>query len=144
MKHRLSRANPPQAMQAQSAQPLASVRVLLVEDEFDVANLLLFILNEAGAEIMWVTQSADAIACLQEFCPDILLCNVRLPDRDGDWLIGEIRRAESGTTQHLPAIAITSYTREVAAEKMLQAGFERFLPKDFDTAQLISTILDLV
>lgn len=144
MKHHSSRANPPQEMQAPPAHPLTGVRGLLVEDELDVANLLLFILNEAGAEIMWVTQLADAIACLRQFHPDVLLCNVRLPDRDGDWLIGEIRRAESGTTRHLPAIAITSYTREVAANRMLQAGFERFLSKDFDAAQLVSTILELV
>ncbi|MEP0913264.1 response regulator [Leptolyngbya sp. GB1-A1] len=144
MKHHSNRANPPQEMQAPPAQPLRGIRGLLVEDEFDVANLLLFILSDAGAEIIWVTQSADAIACLRQFHPDVLLCNVRLPDRDGNWLIREIRRAESGTTQHLPAIAITSYTREVAADRMLQAGFERFLTKDFDAAQLISTILELV
>jgi CheY-like chemotaxis protein len=131
-------------MQARQEQPLAGVRVLLVEDEFDVANLLLFILAEAGAEVVWMMRATEAFACLRHLHPHVLLSNVRLPDRDGDWLIQEIRQAESEAIEHLPAIAITSYTRDVAAERMLEAGFDRFLTKDFDVEQLISTILDMV
>jgi CheY-like chemotaxis protein len=131
-------------MQAQQGQPLSGVRVLLVEDEFDIANLLLFILVEAGAEVVWMMQAIEAFACLHHLHPHVLLSNVRLPDRNGDWLIQEIRQAESETIEHLPAIAITSFTRDVAAEGMLEAGFDRFLTKDFDVERLISTILDLV
>lgn len=130
--------------QANPDQPLAGIQVLLVEDEFDIANLLLFILSEAGAEAVWVMQSNDALACLHHFHPDILLSNVRLPDRDGDWLIQEIRQAELERIAHLPAIAITSYTREVSADKVLEAGFNRFMPKHFDPEEIISTILDLI
>lgn len=130
--------------QANREQPLAGVQVLLVEDEFDVANLLLFILNEAGAETVWVMQSNDALACLHHFHPDILLSNIRLPDCDGDWLIQQLRHAESERGTHIPAIAITSYTRDVAANKMLEAGFDRFLSKPFDPEEIISIILALV
>jgi CheY-like chemotaxis protein len=131
-------------MQGHSAKPLVGVRALLVEDEFDVANLLLFILAEAGAEVFWVMQSCDALACLPDIRPNVLLSNIRLPDQDGDWLIRAIRQAEVESGHHLPAIAITSYTREVAEHKMLEAGFERFLPKNFDPDQLIAAILELV
>ncbi len=133
----------PQVLRSQ-AQPLMGLRILLVEDEFDIANLLLFILADAGAEVVWVAQSSDALACLPDIHPDILLSNIKLPDEDGDWLIQAIREAESETFHHLPAIAISSYTREVAEHQMLEAGFERFLPKIFDSDQLIATILELV
>ncbi|WP_088889538.1 response regulator [Leptolyngbya ohadii] len=124
--------------------PLAGVQVLLVEDEFDIATLLLFILLEAGAEAVWVVQSREALDCLDHFHPDILLSNIKLPDHDGDWLIQEIRQAESVEMPRLPAIAITSYTRDVAATQVLEAGFDRFMPKHFDPEEIISTILDLV
>ncbi len=143
MQSRTTRSNASQK-QTSSAQPLAGLRVLLVEDEFDVASLLLFILAEAGAEVVWVAQSSDALACLPTVHPDILLSNIRLPDQDGDWLIQAIREAESETHHHLPAVAITSYTREVTEQKVLEAGFERFLSKTFDPDQLIATILELV
>ena len=144
MQHHSRQTDATGKTQAEHEQPLAGLQVLLVEDEFDIADLLLFILREAGAEAVWVMQSNDALTCLHHFHPDILLSNVRLPDRDGDWLIQEIRQAELERIARLPAIAITSYTREFAADKMLEAGFDRFLPKRFDSAEIISTILDLV
>jgi PleD family two-component response regulator len=106
MKHYPSQTGATCKTQAKHKQPLARVQVLLVEDEVDVANLLLFILNEAGAEVLWVMQSNDALACLHHFHPDILLSNIRLPDHDGDWLIQEIRQAELERMAHLPAIAL--------------------------------------
>ena len=144
MKHNPSQTDGTCKTQADCEYPLAGVQVLLVEDEFDVADLLLFILNQAGAEVIWVMQSNDAVACLHHFHPDILVSNIRLPDRDGDWLIQQIRQTELERITHLPAIAITSYTREVAANKVLEAGFDRFLPKHFDSEEIISSILALV
>ncbi|WP_088889535.1 response regulator [Leptolyngbya ohadii] len=130
--------------QASLAEPLRGVRVLLVEDELDVATLLLFILTEAGAEVAWVAQSADALICLQDVHPHILISNVKLPDYDGDWLIQAIRATELDNHHHLPAIAITSHTRDIAEQRMLDAGFERFLPKTFEPDQLIAAILELL
>ncbi len=127
-----------------SQKPLAGVKILLVEDERDVADLLLFIFEGAGAEVVWVTRAAEALVQLHDFQPDVLVCDIRLPDCNGNLLIQAIRRLELNTTQHLPAIAVTSYTREFASEKMLDAGFDRFLSKDFDINQFIAAILDLI
>lgn len=130
--------------QAHQNQPLAGVQILLVEDEFDMANLLLFILEDAGAEVVLSMWASAALAQLARFQPDVLICDIKLPDYNGDRLIQEIRQAELNTTQHLPAIAITSYTRRVAAEAMLNCGFDRFMVKHFGPDEIISTILALV
>ncbi|MBD1847263.1 response regulator [Cyanobacteria bacterium FACHB-63] len=142
MEHSSSQVNI--TTQAHQTHPLAGVKVLLVEDECDIADLLLFILSEAGAEAIAVRQAKDALAQLHRSRPDILLSNVRLPDRNGDWLIQEIRQAEFGRMPRLPAIAVTSYTREFDANTVLEAGFDRFLPKLIDPEEIISAILDLV
>ena len=49
----------------------------------------------------------------------------------------EIRQTEAATTRHLPAIAITADTRDFTAKKLLTAGSDRFLPKDFDMERLV-------
>ncbi|MBD1847005.1 response regulator [Cyanobacteria bacterium FACHB-63] len=144
MEHSSSQVNITGKTQAHQTQPLAGVKVLLVEDECDMADLLLFILSEAGAEATWVMQANDALAQLHRSRPDILLSNIRLPDRNGNWLIQEIRQAEFGRMPHLPAIAVTSYMRGFNANTVLEAGFDRFLPKHIDPEEIISTILDLV
>jgi DNA-binding response OmpR family regulator len=69
---------------------LEGVKVVLVEDEVDIANLLLFILEEAGAEVTLFTEAESVSALLNTLKPDVLLSDVNLPGHNGDWLIRQI------------------------------------------------------
>lgn len=123
---------------------LVGVQVLLVEDELDIADLLIILLASAGAEVVWVTQASEALSLLEDLQPDVLICNIRLPDQNGDWLIQQIRAKEIESRSHLPAIAVTSYAREVTDTQMLAVGFERLVYKLNDPNELISEIATLV
>jgi CheY-like chemotaxis protein len=124
--------------------PLEGIDVLLVEDELDIAELLIVMLKCAGAKVVWAALADEALNLLEHSEPDVLVCNVRLPDRDGDWLIQQIRAKEAGGSQHLPAVAVTSYSRDITAEPMLSAGFDCFLSKLQDPNEFISTIAHLL
>ncbi|WP_242063570.1 response regulator [Nostoc sp. FACHB-892] len=127
-----------------SRQGLAGIRILLVEDEPDIADLLIFILETAGAEVMAFTNAETAFAILESFHPDILVSNVKLPDYNGDWLIEKIRGHSSPYFRQLPAIAITSYTREFSESKALNAGFDRFLVKLENLESIEGVIVELL
>ncbi len=118
--------------------------ILLVEDEPEMTALLTFILEEERAQVMAVAQAEDALALLDTLRPDLMLCNVKLPHHDGDWLVQQIRGHASAQVRQLPTIAVSSYTREVAGTAMIDAGFDRFLPKTFDPDDLVLTMLDLM
>lgn len=122
-------------------QPLAHLQVLLVEDEPDIAELLLLILRNAGAEVRLVTSAETALSLLEHYHPDVLISNVRLPEKNGDWLIRQVHAQQS--QEDLPAIAITSYSREVSQVKLLQSGFHCFMPKPLEPDDLIATVLHL-
>lgn len=122
---------------------LAGLTVLLVEDEPDIAELFTFILEEYGAEVVLVNSALEALGELGQRLPDILVSNVRLPEEDGRWLIEQVRDLE-GAWNELPAIAVTSYTREVDAEGALQSGFQHFMSKPLDPDELVQEILKLV
>lgn len=130
--------------QSRLAQPssltpkLEGIQALLVEDEADIAELFTFVLQQEGAEVVHVVLAAQALSVLKHQQPNILICNIRLPDHDGDWLMQKIRRGR--LNQAIPAIAVTSYTREVAADHMLNAGFQGFLTKPIDPDQLITVV----
>ncbi|MBD2066169.1 response regulator [Leptolyngbya sp. FACHB-671] len=126
-----------------SLAPLAGLTVLLVEDEPDIAELFTFILEEYGAEVILARSALEALGELGQRRPDILVSNVRLPQEDGRWLIEQIRQLE-GTWGELPAIAVTSYTRESNAENALEAGFQHFMSKPLDADELVQEILKLV
>jgi CheY-like chemotaxis protein len=119
---------------------LEGLQVLLVEDEPDISELFVFVLEGLGADIVRATSAAEALIALENSHPDILLCNLKLPDLDGFNLIQQIRRQEINP-EELPAIAISSYTREYSREAVLNAGFQLYLPKPIDPEELGAEIL---
>lgn len=121
---------------------LAGIQVLLVEDELEIAALFTFVLHEAGAEILPVFEASQALSMLEHEQPDVLVCNLRLPDHDGIWLIRHVRSYLN--SQQLPAIAVTSYQREFAEEPALSNGFQKFIAKPIDPDELVSSIIQLL
>ncbi|MBN4002325.1 response regulator [Nostoc sp. LPT] len=133
-----------QETELNSLQHLIGTTILLVEDEPDIADLLTFILETAGAEVMALSDAETALDLIESLHPDILVCNVKLPDHDGNWLIEQIRVNSCPSIRELPAIAITSYTREVSSHKALNAGFDRFLVKLESPEEIVDEIVHLL
>ncbi|MBE9182995.1 response regulator [Oculatella sp. LEGE 06141] len=122
---------------------LEGVQVLLVEDEPDMAELFVLILEDLGAEVILVDSACKALSIMENQHPDILVSNLRLPDESGKWLIQQIRKLEASWQRPLPAIAVTSYTREVNSDNLVEAGFHRFMPKPLDPDELVAAVLKL-
>ncbi len=121
---------------------LSGIRVLLVEDEPDIADLLIFVLETAGAEVLSFEYAELALELCESLYPDILLCNIRLPIEDGCWLIQQIRIHSCMSLRQLPAIALTSYTRDASEFQALNAGFDRFVVKFEDS--IVDEIIHLL
>ncbi|MDF5708905.1 MAG: response regulator [Nostoc sp. S4] len=127
-----------------SLECLVGIRILLVEDEPDIAELLTMILEAAGAQVMAFINAEAALDSLESLHPDILLCNAILPYHHGNWLIKQIRGHSSPYLRQLPAIAITSYTREFSINQALDAGFDRFLIKLESLEEIEGVIVELL
>lgn len=110
-------------------QPLEGIQILLVEDEPDVASLLLLILQMSGATVEHYIQAETALLALESSSPNILVSNIMLPIHDGMWLIQQIRNHPRSEIQRLPAIGVTSYDRDVYPSHVLESGFDYFLSK---------------
>jgi DNA-binding response OmpR family regulator len=133
-----------QHTQAEFLPDITSRRILLVEDEPDIAELLIILLETEGAEVIVFHDAEAALSQIESLLPDILLCNVKLPNHDGDWLVKQLRLHSNPSLQHLPAIAITSHTRDVASYQTLNAGFDRFIPKIDRLHEIVQEIVDLL
>ena len=123
---------------------LAGIQVLLVEDEPDIADLLAFVLREAGADVVEAISAFEALHKLNHYSPAVIVCNLRLPDMNGGELLQSIRFGQADASEQIPAIAVTSYTREFALTEITQAGFDAFLPKPIEPEQLVAGIQELV
>lgn len=109
-------------------QSLDGLRVLVVEDEADIREFVTAIFEAHGIGVKTVSSAAAALEALEQFRPDVLLSDIRMPDGDGYGLIQQIRALEIEQGRHIPAVAMTAYLEE-DREKAIKAGFEAHLHK---------------
>ena len=87
---------------------------------------------------------ARADSTLAQWQPDVLVCDIGLPRRDGYELIGEVRALATRRRRAIPAIALTAYASIEDRRRALAAGFEAHLAKPIDPPMLVEAVLRLV
>ncbi|MEP0919537.1 ATP-binding protein [Leptolyngbya sp. DQ-M1] len=122
---------------------LAGLCVLAVDDDAGSRDLIKWILQDLGAEVVVVTSARDAIAVLTEnpVRYNLLLADIGMPREDGYSLIRQIRALEVGG--QIPAIALTAYASDRERPLSIQAGFQLHLTKPIDSVQLANAIANL-
>jgi PAS domain S-box-containing protein len=125
-------------------QPLQGIQVLLVDDEPDARDLMVFVLQAAGAIVQATASVQEAFATLQQFRPDVLVSDIGMPEENGYSLMIKIRQQAPEVGSNIPAIALTAYAREEDREQAFAAGFQKHLSKPVVAEDLIAAILDLV
>jgi PAS domain S-box-containing protein len=124
--------------------PLLGLKILLVDDEPDVRQLIAFVLEEYGAQVTIATSAKSALAILNESLPDILISDIGMPEMDGYMLIQELRSLPDEKGGAVPAIALTAYAGESNEQKALSSGFEKHISKPVEAEILIQAIISLV
>jgi CheY-like chemotaxis protein len=117
--------------------------ILVVEDNADVRELMATILEDVGAHVMTSGSVTEALNTLETRPPDVLISDIGLPDEDGFALIREVRHRESEHGGFLPALALTGFTRAEDRVRALAAGFQGFLAKPVEPAELTAAIAAL-
>jgi two-component system, chemotaxis family, CheB/CheR fusion protein len=124
---------------------LLGLRVLVVDDEAGLLELLKTMLEEYGAQVTAVTSAKEAIAQLRanplEY--DILLSDIGMPHEDGYALIRQVRALNAELGGQIPAIALSAYARQEEQRKSLSAGFQRHIVKPVEPHRLVSMIAEL-
>lgn len=118
---------------------LQGVRVLVVDDEVDMQELMLAILEQYGAEVRVAASAAEALLLLDAFQPDILISDIGMPGVDGYMLMRQIRQRS-----RVPAIALTAYAGEYDQQQALAAGFQNHLAKPVEPEKLVQAIAQLI
>jgi CheY-like chemotaxis protein len=117
--------------------------VLLVEDDPVTLDMLKFILERSGAEVITANSADEALDALERFRPDTLVSDIAMPDRDGCDLIREVRSREPERGGKIPAVAVTAYARAEDRVRVLAAGFQMHIPKPIDPDELIAVVASL-
>lgn len=121
---------------------LRGKQILIVDDEQDTRNLLLFLLEDCGAIVTAVGSVADAIAAMNRQKPDLIVSDLGMPEADGFDLIQYVR-SRSSDLSIVPAIALTAYASETTQQQTRSAGFQQHLAKPVDPYALIEAASQL-
>ena len=122
---------------------LAGLRVLVVDDEPDLVELITAMLESAGARAEGAPAADVAVAMVRALEPHVIVSDIGMPKVDGYELLRRVRAlraSEGGTT---PAIALTAYAHADDAERAHAAGFQRHLSKPVDPVALITAVADV-
>ncbi|NED97301.1 response regulator transcription factor [Phytoactinopolyspora alkaliphila] len=110
-------------------------RVLIVDDDTALAEMLGIVLRGEGYEHAIVTNGDEVMPIFWEFKPDLVLLDVMLPGRDGIDVCKEIR-AESG----VPIVMLTAKTDTVDVVVGLESGADDYVVKPFKPKELVARV----
>lgn len=113
-------------------------RILVVEDEADLAELVAVTLRGAGHTVTVANNGAAAIAELRRKVPDLVVLDVMLPDVSGLEVCRRVRRDES--TSQLPILMLTAKGEEVDRVVGFEVGADDYVSKPFSPRELVLRI----
>lgn len=117
-------------------------RVLIVEDEPNIAESLSFILGRAGCDVHVVDDGGAALETFYTIKPDLVILDTMLPRRNGLEILTDIRRDRlHGAT---PVIMLTAKGQAKDRDRALAAGANLFMTKPFDNTEIVAGVLRLV
>lgn len=113
----------------------AMFRILVVEDDADIRNVLRTLLESAGFRIELAATAARALIEARANRPDAVLVDLGLPDRDGQQLIRDIR-----TFAPVPILVLSARSAESEKITALDNGADDYVTKPFNTGELLARL----
>lgn len=113
-------------------------RILVAEDNAVNLELLREMLEGLRCEVIEATNGEQALAMVQETEPDLILLDINMPKMNGYDVL--IRLRQNRKLSGVPVLAVTAYAMKEDQQKVLDAGFNGYLPKPIDTARLVDEL----
>ncbi|MCL4455239.1 MAG: response regulator transcription factor [Deinococcus sp.] len=110
-------------------------RILLIEDDAEIAKLLRLELGEAGFEVDWASSGMSGLVRLREAAPDLVILDLGLPDLDGAEVA---RRIRAGT--EVPIVVLTAADAVERKVGLLSGGADDYILKPFHPQELVARI----
>jgi PAS domain S-box-containing protein len=124
--------------------PLTGLRILIVDDDDNTREFLVFLLELHGANVIATATAGEALATLAQFKPDVLLSDIGMPDMDGYMLMRQVRALPPEQGGTIPAITLTAYAGEIDHRQAMAAGFQRHIAKPVEPEALVEAIANLL
>lgn len=113
-------------------------KILVVDDESAIRDLVVFFLQDAGYETVEASDGEEGVAKVKEESPDVIILDVMMPKLDGWGVLSELRRL--GLKRNSRVIMLTAKTLESDFLTGWKLGVDDYLTKPFEPEDLIGAI----
>ncbi|MET0619151.1 MAG: sigma-54 dependent transcriptional regulator [Thermoanaerobaculia bacterium] len=115
---------------------MSGPRMLIVDDEKSLRDMLQLLFHKQGFEATTAANYTEGVAAAIRLSPDVILCDIKMPDGNGLDLLSRVR-AEGLPT---PVIMITAHTSTEDAIQALKRGATDYIPKPFNNDELVMIV----
>ena len=122
---------------------LDGVRALVIDDERDAAEYMARTLRSWGVSVLTAASVEEAMAAMKSGHPEIVLCDIAMPEEDGYAFIRWMRQLPPEQGGCIGAAAVTAFATAADERRAVEAGFDLHVPKPIDVQQLFSTVQQL-
>lgn len=109
-------------------------RILVVEDDFDISNMLRIYFQSQGYEVSVAPRGGDALEMCRQQLPHVIVLDIMLPDIDGYEVCTQLRG--NLRTSHIPIIFLTQKDERSDKIHGLELGADDYITKPFDVEEL--------
>ncbi len=117
---------------------MTHARILVAEDDPVTARFLTTLLSEKGYEVLLAEDGERAAELAANGRPDLIVCDVVMPYRDGFDLLREFRRDER--LERIPVILLSMRDREEDIVHALESGADDYMVKPFNARELLARV----
>jgi len=114
------------------------VKILLVEDDLALLEVVRDILSDAGYEVMTATNGREGLQAFRLFHPDLILSDIMMPNMDGFELLEAVRQMEEGML--VPFIFMSARTERYDTSNARRLGADDYLFKPFSAEELLTAV----
>ncbi len=117
---------------------MPGVTILHIEDNLENRVLVRRLLTAASYRVIEAVSAFEAVACLRQCVPDLILMDINMPDVDGYTLTAKFKSLPR--VKNIPIVAITANVLRGDREKSLRAGCDGYIEKPIDVDTFLTQV----
>lgn len=121
---------------------MSAKKVLVVDDNEDIRNLISIILTGESYEVLAVETGTQALEIYTEFKPDLILLDIMMPGISGFEVLEQIRDIRSSKLNSVPIVMITAKSLTDDIDKAIKLGATSYIVKPFRAESLKQKVLE--
>src|SRR5713101_1248144 len=117
-------------------------KILLADDSITIQKVIELTFSDEDFDVVTVGNGRLAVEKVQEVRPDVVLCDIIMPEKDGYEVCDFIKR--NASLSHIPVLLLTGAFEPFDQERAARVGCDGFLAKPFEPETLIAKVKDLL